>query len=168
MATLEDIGKRLGAYEQPQNDGISRIVQNWGVQLIREMQINLLRNKSNASSSLSQSLTNNVEPTRTGYKLQILAEDYYQYVEEGRKAGKPPPIQNIFDWIVNKKSVQLKSISKAKNRIQATKSLAYVIAKKIGKEGTRAQPFINPALSKVTTQVLTDRITTYIKDSIEK
>ena len=168
MATLEDIGKRLGAYEQPQNDGISRVVQNWGMQLIKEMQNNLLRNKTNASGALSQSLVPQIKTTAKGYNLQILAEDYANDVEAGRKAGEPPPIKNIYDWITNKKSIQIRNISKAKDKVKATQSLAVVIANKIGNVGTKPQPFLNPALSKVTTQVLTERITTYIKDSIEK
>lgn len=168
MATLEDIGKRLGKIEQPKNDDISRIVQNWGMQLIKEMQINMLRNKSDATSRLSQSIVPEIKTTSKGYNLQVLMEDYWFYVENGRKAGKMPPIKNIYDWITFKKSIQVKTISKNQNRIQATKSLAYVIAKKIAREGSKAKPFVNPALSKVTTQVLTDRITTYIKDSIEK
>jgi hypothetical protein len=166
MATLDSIGKNFKDFTPSDNDGVTRIIQNWGNELIKQLQNNLLKNNSNASSSLSQSITPQVTTPVTGYNLSIMMEDYWFYVENGRAAGKMPPIQNIFDWIRNKKGIQIESISKSPDRIAATKSLAFVIAKKIAREGTKARPFTSPALKQVTTQTLATRISEYIVESL--
>ena len=71
--------------------------------------------------SVRQEVSNNV--------LRIYALDYIFYVENGRKAGKRPPTAPIEQWITDKGLI-LEGISK--------KSLAYLIARKIGEEGTTA------------------------------
>ena len=166
MATLEDIGKNFSDFQPQGDDGILRIIQNWGNEFIKQLQNNLLKNKSNASSSLSQSITPEVKAQQKGYNLSIMMEDYWFYVEEGRRSGKTPPIKNIYEWIQNKKEIQSKFISKSTDRIAATKSLAYVIARKIGREGTRAKPFVSPALKQVTTQTLAKRISEHIVETL--
>lgn len=144
-------------------DELERIIQNWGEELKQQMVINLLKNKTNASGTLASSITNILKKTRNGYILETQAEDYANWVEYGRKAGKQPPLQSIIRYIQEKKAIQQSPfIRTAKNRKQATKSLAYIIARKIGRTGTRKQPFIIPALKKVTTQILAQRIGEYI------
>ena len=91
MATLEDIGKNFSDFQPQGDEGILRIIQNWGNELIKQLQNNLLKNKSNASSSLSQSITPEVKAQQKGYNLSVMMEDYWFYVEEGRRAGFPPP-----------------------------------------------------------------------------
>lgn len=166
MATLEDIGKNFSDFQPQGDEGILRIIQNWGNEFIKQLQNNLLKNKSNASSSLSQSITPEVKTQQKGYNLSIMMEDYWFYVEEGRRSGKTPPIKNIYEWIQNKREIQSKFISKSTDRIAATKSLAYVIARKIGREGTRAKPFVSPALKQVTTQTLANRISKHIVETL--
>jgi hypothetical protein len=168
MLTLEDVRKNAENLNPIDDKGIIAIVQNWGNELIKQLQNNLLKNKTNASSGLSQSIDPKITQPPGGYNLSIMMEDYWFYVENGRKAGKMPPIQNIFEWIKNKRTIQVESISKSADRIAATRSLAYVIAKKIGKEGTKKQPFAVPALQQVTTEILAKRISTYIVDSLTK
>jgi len=166
MATLEDIGGKFKDFQPDADDGILRIIQNWGNELIKQLQNNLLKNKSNASSSLSQSIEPELKAQQKGYNLSIMMEDYWFYVEEGRRAGKTPPIKNIYDWIENKREIQSKFISKSTDTIAATKSLVYVIARKIGREGTRAKPFVSPALKQVTTQTLAKRISQHIVETL--
>ena len=166
MATLEDIGKNFNDFQPQGDEGILRIIQNWGNEFIKQLQNNLLKNKSNASSSLSQSITPEVKAQQKGYNLSVMMEDYWFYVEEGRRSGKTPPIKNIYEWIQNKREIQSKFISKSTDRIAATKSLAYVIARKIGREGTRAKPFVSPALKQVTTQTLANRISKHIVETL--
>jgi hypothetical protein len=166
MATLEDIGKNFNDFQPQGDEGILRIIQNWGNEFIKQLQNNLLKNKSNASSSLSQSITPEVKAQQKGYNLSVMMEDYWFYVEEGRRSGKTPPIKNIYEWIQNKREIQSKFISKSTDRIAATKSLAYVIARKIGREGTMAKPFVSPALKQVTTQTLAKRISEHIVETL--
>lgn len=170
MANLEEIGKNFKDFTPSDNDGVTRIIQNWGNELIKQLQNNLLKNKSNASSSLSQSITPEITQPATGYNLSIMMQDYWFYVENGRKptqgGGNGQLYKNIYEWIQNKADIQSKIISKSPDRIAATKSLAYVITRKIHREGTKARPFASPALKQVTTQTLATRISEYIVESL--
>ena len=170
MPNLEDIGKNFKDFTPSNNDGVTRIIQNWGNELIKQLQNNLLKNKSNASSSLSQSITPEITQPATGYNLSIMMQDYWFYVENGRKptqgGGNGQLYKNIYEWIQNKADIQSKIISKSPDRIAATKSLAYVITRKIHREGTKARPFASPALKQVTTQTLATRISEYIVKSL--
>lgn len=162
---LEKFGDKNQAFNPSEDDGILRIVQNWGNELIAQMQNRLRSNKTNATSSLYESINPQIKGTQSGYRLTVLMEDYWQYVEEGRRAGKMPPIKNIYEWIRYKRPMQDK-IQQSPDKIAATKSLAYVIARKIGQKGTKAQPFVTPSLKQVTTQTLAERIGRYIADTL--
>jgi hypothetical protein len=170
MATLDSIGKNFKDFTPSDNDGVNRILQNWGNELIKQLQNNLLKNKSNASSSLSQSITPQITQPATGYNLSIMMQDYWFYVENGRKptqgGGSGELYKNIYEWIQNKRDLQVNVISKSPDRIAATKSLAYVITRKIHREGTKANSFVSPALKQVTTQTLATRISEYIVESL--
>jgi hypothetical protein len=167
--SLESIGKEYSDFNPSEDDGILRIVQNWGNELIAQMQNRLRINNTNASSSLSQSINPEIKGTQRGYRLTVLMQDYWFYVENGRKptkgGGNGELYKNIYEWIQNKREIQMK-ISQSPNRIAATKSLAYVITRKIHREGTKAQPFVIPSLKKVTTQTLADRIAKYIAGNL--
>ncbi len=65
-----------------------------------------------------------IEVNRGG---QLVGEDYFQQQITGRRPGKFPPIQPIMDWI-DAKGLSLNKIKK--------KSLAFLIARKISKQGT--------------------------------
>lgn len=54
----------------------------------------------------------------------------------GRKAGKMPPVQNILKWI------NAKGIRPIEENVSAS-SLAWAIAKKIAKEGTKPENHLN-------------------------
>ena len=46
MKTIDDIGKEWSSYNPPSDDGILRIIQNWGNELISNFRSNLQKNKS--------------------------------------------------------------------------------------------------------------------------
>ena len=167
--SLESIGKEYSDFNPSSDDGILRIVQNWGNELIAQMQNRLRANKTNASSSLSQSIEPQIKGTQSGYRLTVLMQDYWFYVENGRKptkgGGNGELYKNIYEWIRYKRPMQQK-IAQSPDRIAATKSLAYVITRKIHREGTKAQPFVTPSLKQVTTQTLAQRIGRYIADTL--
>lgn len=64
-------------------------------------------------------------------EISFLLQDYWRYVENGRRAGAPmPPISAILDWI-RVKHIAVSSTGKAKT----TQQLAFVIAKSISEKG---------------------------------
>ena len=166
---IEKFGDKNRAFNPSEDDGILRIVQNWGNELIAQMQNRLRINNTNATSSLSQSINPEIKGTQRGYRLTVLMQDYWFYVENGRKptkgGGNGELYKNIYEWIRYKRPMQQK-IAQSPDRIAATKSLAYVITRKIHREGTKAQPFVTPSLKQVTTQTLAQRIGRYIADTL--
>lgn len=109
-------------------DSIRSILDSNGQMLIRNLQKDLEVKKTNASSTLSKSLKFVTEVNQTSVIGTLYAEDYWVFVNEGRKAGKRPPMASIEKWI-KQKPIALKDISETQ--------LAFLIARKIGKEGTK-------------------------------
>lgn len=165
--TLQDIGKQYSDYNPANEGGILRIVQNWGNEFIKALQNNL--RKSKATGQLSEKIEPSFRKTDTGISMTVSMMDYWQYVENGRPptkgGGNGKVYRNIYEWIKFKPDLQ-REIARSPDRIAATKSLAYVITRKIHREGTEAKPFIAPALKQVTTQTLAQRVAKYIADSL--
>ena len=52
-----------------------------------------------ASGSLINSINYRLQDTANGIQVQLLANDYLQYVDQGRKPGTYPPIRAIQRWV---------------------------------------------------------------------
>ena len=72
--------------------------------------------------------TENVTVTVGELEVTLHLPPYWYYIENGRKAGKFPPLPKIEDWIVRKKIVPKGNTT--------VPQLTYLIARKIAKEGT--------------------------------
>jgi hypothetical protein len=170
LATLDDIGKKFSDFNPAGDKGIQGILQNWGNEVIAKFRANLQKNKSLASRRLYSEIDSEILPTKTGFSLQIKMLDYYKWVEDGRpptRTNTPsnPTLQkSIEQWIINK-GIQTRT-SKNQSRAESVKSLAYVIARKIHRKGTKARPFISPVLTDKMKQTLVDRVGKYIADSL--
>jgi hypothetical protein len=93
----------------------------------------------------------------TGLTAQLWGEDYAQQLETGRKSGKFPPIDAIKKWIEDKGIA---------NRIQgeiSISSLAFLIARKIAREGWKREQFGGVELI---SQVVTDQRMQKIIDEV--
>lgn len=82
-----------------------------------------------ASGNFEREIENDVKETNSGFSAKILGADYSQQLELGRNGGKQPPSSIIEKWIIDKGvfAQALQSISLS--------SLAFLIARKIGREG---------------------------------
>ena len=65
--------------------------------------------------------------------------DYWKYVEYGRKPGKQPPVDSIADWIKIKRIIP----EPINGKIPDTKQLAFLIARKIGRDGVEGKHIMN-------------------------
>ena len=88
----------------------------------------------------------------TSYTLLMWAEDYFVYVDEGRKPGsKPPPVAPIKEWCIQK---------------GIDEGLAYAIAKNIGINGIPATNISERMMKKVFSNIawrnFEDNSTSYI------
>jgi len=74
-----------------------------------------------------------IQPTTT--RVQLWGADYAQQLETGRQAGKFPPINAIKQWI------QDKGIANRLNGEITVSQLAFLIARKIAREGWKRQGY---------------------------
>lgn len=91
-------------------------------------------NNSRASGKL-QDFQTYIDLNDQRFLISFELEDYWKYVEYGRKSGKMPPISAIEDWIRVKPIIP----DSTSGRIPDTRQLAFLIARKIGRDGTPPQ-----------------------------
>lgn len=93
-----------------------------------------------------KSFTYSIEYEGNMFTVYFDLPSYWQYVENGRKAGKMPPISAIKNWISAKHIPAYKNIDSA----------AFLIARSIGKKGIPAKHTLANTLAK--DQYLIDKI----------
>jgi len=161
---------------------VEGVIMFYTDRIIKEAKANL--QDSNASYELSQSIGVDFELVTTqfgqSYTATITAADYWQWVDQGRGAGKRPPITSIVQWIRDKESFQLKG----KERIGDTKKrgleqgqkvslqdviegAAHAIATNIGKHGTQGTRFMSKVLTEEFYAELNRDMTKAFKRDIE-
>lgn len=86
-----------------------------------------------ATGELLKSITVTVTIKNKSYDIEMSLLNYWRWVEEGRRAGKMPPIEAIEDWIRAKKIVP----DVRSKKTPSIRQLAFVIARKIGEKGTK-------------------------------
>lgn len=114
-------------------------------------------------------IMSNLELKRTVTDDSITIEtdfpDYAYYIEHGRRPGKRPPANNLYEWCYK----HMKSPSE-----KGAKTFSFLLARKIGREGTKPQPFLLPLqrmielLSKTLTVSVINDIEKDIKEDIQK
>ena len=109
-----------------------------------ELKNRLKANGSNASGTLSNSLRGIVKQNGKYIVISIQLEDYYQFVENGRKAGKYPPLSAIRKWISVKPVLPRPTKS---GKLPTANQLAFLIARKISEVGIKPKPFLKPTIT---------------------
>lgn len=117
---------------------IQQLLQQF-IQAVRE---DLAQQNINASSKLSKSLKSVVKQKGKWIEISISLEDYWKYVEYGTRPHFPP-IQAIRKWIDVKPILP----RPMKGKLPTKDQLAFLIARKISKVGTRPKPFLNKTIS---------------------
>lgn len=103
----------------------------------------------NASRKLTDTIKSNVVVGDQSYEVTLTLQDYWKYVEHGRKPGKFPPVGAILNWISVKPVIPRPDED---GNIPSPKSLAFLIGRKIEQEGIEPHPALK------TTQEELDRI----------
>jgi len=119
-------------------NNLRRVLQEYGDYFIQLARNDLGANGSNASFALNDSMRTIVNIFDDRMEVDIELEDYWYYVEHGRKPGKFPPVNKIKEWITVKPVMPYPD---KKGRIPTVDQLAFLIGRKISKEGTEAKPF---------------------------
>jgi hypothetical protein len=150
---------------------IEDILVKYATRIALDAEKNLRSNKngkdSNASGSLADSIRiSPVEYFGSNYSIEISMNDYWQWVNDGRSAGKRPPVSKIIQWIKDKQlrlddkgvtkrgykregtliSSSKKKVKMGNKQVSILEATAYKIAAKIGKYGTKGTDFLTDAI----------------------
>lgn len=112
---------------------VQAVMEEMAIAIRNEYQDNLIRNDRIASGDLLNNIEYEVTRGDFTYTIYVKMRDYWYYVENGRKAGKWPPIDNILNWIKIKPVLPRPN---AEGKLPTPQQLAFLIARKIGEEGT--------------------------------
>jgi hypothetical protein len=173
--SMKNLRINMKAFQKEVLKASVRGLSAFGMQIVAEAQRLLKANGNVASSHLRNSGRTVVQPDNTvdaGFYM-----GYAEYVEYGRKSGKMPPVETIYQWIRRKRIVpstrktRLKlpddHIVKKQTALRTTPlvrkeskhkgdkqwSLAWAIALWIKEHGTKAHPFLHPAYEKYRGQI---------------
>ena len=87
----------------------------------------------NASYKLLNSVETTVKRGDDTFTVVINLEPYWIFVENGRNAGRFPPIDKILEWIRIKPVIPY---SDSRGRLPTEEQLAFLISRKIAEQGT--------------------------------
>ena len=94
----------------------------------------LLRDGKNATGELISSIKPMTPELVNGtFECSLSLAPHWKYVENGRKAGKFPPVDNILDWV--KAKPQLARPNRLDRKEITPKQLAFLVARKIATKG---------------------------------
>ena len=107
-----------------------------------------------ASGQWLDALNVKVDSSNGKIQGQIWGADYTQYLVNGRRPGKRPPISVLESWVNNKFGIYGTE----------AKSMAFAIANKIAKEGTEYYPQGTDLLEVLQSKECTDYINSKLSD----
>lgn len=103
-----------------------------------------------ASGALAQSARYEVRYDGSTYEVGLWLEDYWRYVENGRRSGKFPPLDKIEQWIKVKPV-----LPRAYNgKLPTERQLAFLIGRKIALEGTQGTHPLERSVEDVNSSML--------------
>lgn len=161
---------------------IEDICREWITEVANDMKAeihSLVTHSGGQESDLEGSVSPSVTVLDNGNIVVALSmNDYWQFFEKGRKAGKMPPTKPIEDW-VRKKGLKFeltvkknptkkrKGITKAQRTLSADrkiKGIAFVIARSIGKKGIKPRPFFDKVFNQSRIEQLKQRLAPVFKN----
>lgn len=105
----------------------------------------LLRSDRVASRALYNSVSARVEANGHAWEVKMSMLEYWKYIERGTRPHWPP-VSKILEW------VQIKPVIPRPGRdgrVPTPKQLAYLIARKIAREGTEGKPDLKDTVDRV-------------------
>lgn len=151
----------------PLDEYLAGRVEEWAARVVGELRVELHNQNIDASGNLSASLEYEVD----GDHVRILADDYFEYAEVGRRAGKVPyHFADILErWIRDKGVIRPASF-------RSDRSFAFAIAYNIKHFGsTRYRgdrpkvDLVGPVLDKelpVLNDIVGNVVTFYLNDNL--
>ena len=141
-------------------DGVMKGLQSVGLEIVAEAKQNLNHNRTNNTGMLRASgkVQKDKDGIDAGFFAEGSSEGYASHVEYGRgptkKAGQIPLRTTLKAWVHRKLGIPYG---------KELESATYLIARKIHKKGTKAQPFFTPAVKK-----FEEKVSDIVSDYVDK
>lgn len=136
-----------------------QVLQEYANEVVDTYKNELHKDGHKATGKLISSVHHIFTINSNSIQVDLSLEDYWKYVEKGRKAGKMPPINKILDWIKIKPVIP----RPFNGKLPTQKQLAYLISRKIGREGIEAGNELTNTLQKTNNKWLQR-----IEDALDK
>ncbi len=121
------------------NEGLQPIADQFGKEIVAELRKELISHGKQATGTLVKGLESKVRFDGARAVIEVFAEDYFRFVDQGRKPGRFPPVDKIKAWL------RVKGISE---------KAAFPIGRKIATEGIKGIKILNPTIDSVTVAFL--------------
>lgn len=127
---------------------LQRVLQEYAKEAEEVYKYQIALGRKNASRKLTDNITSNVKVGDQSYEVTLTLQEYWKYIEGGRKGtiSSPPgaewsagfpPVGVLVNWI------QVKPVlprPDANGKLPSPKALAYLIGRKIEQEGIKPFP----------------------------
>lgn len=127
-------------------ENLIKVLNEYGNDVAELYKRNLLEDNAKASGDLINSVKYIYEQRGNSYAVSLSLNDYWKYVEHGRKPGKWPPPSAIRKWI-EIKPVLPRPMKNGK--LPTLNQLTYLISRKIGEEGIRPRNILEKTLEDI-------------------
>lgn len=148
-------------------DNTIEVLNSFGRLLVEDYKDALIKNEVNASDKLYNSVRYIFKSDNRYLQVDIELEDYYYYVENGRKAGKFPPIQKIEDWIKVKPVLPYRDKN---GKLPTLNQLTYLIGRKIKEKGIQGKHLLQKSVDEIYKEIedkLVDSLAEDLHNAVE-
>lgn len=114
-----------------------------------------------ASGELVNSISAVVNLESGSYSVVMSLEEYWKYIEFGRKPGKFPPVDVIRKWITTK---PILPTDNGNGNIPTENQLAFLISRKIATEGIKPRPLLSETIEDVYNEFIDELIEAFAID----
>lgn len=114
-----------------------KALHKFGKYLVKESRKNLTRKKKNVTKTLYESLGYDVKAMPNSFSFDFLMEEYGEWVDKGRKAGKNPPYSPILEWVKNRR-IQFRD---NRGKFKSYEQTAWAVVGGIGRNGIEPSYF---------------------------
>ena len=142
-------------------DNTIEVLNSFGRLLVEDYKESLIYNSVNASDDLYKSVKYYFESDNRFLEVQLELESYYWYVENGRKAGKFPPIQAIEEWI---KVKPVLPYTDKNGKLPTLNQLTYLIGRKIKEDGIEGKHLLQKSVDDIYREIEKSLVEALSKD----
>lgn len=140
VENFEELSRAFELNNAQMQKACDEALSKGAMKIIAESQRNLRNNGTNTTGLLSNSGKAEklgVNDYEVGFFSQEEGHGYAEYVEYGRKSGRMPPPKILTAWVRKKLRVR---------KLKDAERVAFAVARKIARKGTKAQPYFSPAV----------------------